>query len=110
VLQPAPANLSIASTLADALADRGWRSKARPSQLPPPGNWNGWAVVDGRGFGEIWVAANYANEMANSVGRIALIGATAADVRDTIVNGESGILRPTIAKFRQRSSTTNQER
>jgi phage terminase large subunit-like protein len=91
---------SIASSLADVLADGGWRSKARPSQLPPPGDWNGWAVVAGRGFGKSWIAANYANEMANSVGRIALIGATAADVRDTMIEGESGILRTAPAWFR----------
>jgi phage terminase large subunit-like protein len=91
---------SLASSLADVLADGGWRSKARPSQLPPPGNWNGWAVVAGRGFGKSWIAANYANEMANSVGRIALIGATAADVRDTMIEGESGILRTAPTWFR----------
>ena len=43
---------SIADALADALEDGGWRAKARPSQLPPPGIWNGWAVVAGRGFGK----------------------------------------------------------
>jgi phage terminase large subunit-like protein len=91
---------SIASQLADVLADGGWRSKARPAQLPPPGDWNGWAVVAGRGFGKSWIAANYANEMANSVGRIALIGATAADVRDTMVEGVSGILNTAPAWFR----------
>lgn len=88
-----PSAPSVASQLADVLADGGWRSKARPSQLPPPGDWNGWAVVAGRGFGKTFVGANYTNEMAESVGRIALIGATAADVRDTMVEGESGILR-----------------
>jgi len=93
-------NPTIAAQLADVLADGGWRSKARPSQLPPPGDWNGWAVVAGRGFGKSWVGANYTNEMAESVGRIALIGATAADVRDTMVEGESGILRTAPSWFR----------
>jgi predicted phage terminase large subunit-like protein len=93
-------NSSVAATLAEALADGGWRSKARPSQLPPAGAWNGWAVVAGRGFGKSWIAANYANEMANTVGRIALIGSTAGDVRDTMIEGESGILKTAPPWFR----------
>jgi phage terminase large subunit-like protein len=52
---------SIAAALADALEDGGWRAKARPSQLPPPGDWNGWMILAGRGFGKTragtgWVA------------------------------------------------------
>jgi phage terminase large subunit-like protein len=91
---------SLAGKLADALADGGWRSKARASQLPPPGAWHGWMILAGRGFGKTWVGANYTNELAESVSRIALIGATAADVRDTMIEGESGILRTAPAWFR----------
>ena len=98
--QPAASNPSVASSLADALADGGWRTKARPSQLPPPGDWNGWVVCAGRGFGKSWIASNFANEMAETTGRIALIGATAADVRDTIVEGQSGILSTAPPWFR----------
>jgi phage terminase large subunit-like protein len=43
---------SLAAKLAETLADGGWRSKARPSQLPPRGNWHGWLVMAGRGFGK----------------------------------------------------------
>jgi phage terminase large subunit-like protein len=43
---------SLAAKLAETLADGGWRAKARPSQLPPPGDWNGWLVMAGRGFGK----------------------------------------------------------
>jgi phage terminase large subunit-like protein len=86
--------------LADVLADGGWRSKARPSQLPPPGDWRGWVVCAGRGFGKSWVAANYANEAAETVGRIALIAPTAAEVRDVMVEGESGILNTAPPWFR----------
>jgi predicted phage terminase large subunit-like protein len=97
--QPQPKS-TIASQLADALADGGYRAKARPEQLPPPGDWNGWVVCAGRGFGKSWVATNYANEMATSVGRIALIAPTAADVRDVMIEGDSGILRTAPAWFR----------
>jgi phage terminase large subunit-like protein len=91
---------SLASALAETLADGGWRSKARASQLPPPGAWHGWMILAGRGFGKTWVGANYTNEIAETVGRIALIGATAADVRDTMIEGETGILRTAPAWFR----------
>lgn len=86
---------SIADALADALEDGGWRAKARPSQLPPPGNWNGWAVVAGRGFGKNFTGAGWVNELVETraAGRIALVAATAADARDVMVEGESGILR-----------------
>ncbi|WGD51225.1 hypothetical protein QA641_38010 [Bradyrhizobium sp. CB1650] len=43
---------SIAGALADALEDGGWRAKARPSQLRPPGEWNGWMILASRGFGK----------------------------------------------------------
>jgi phage terminase large subunit-like protein len=75
-------------------AKTGWRAKARPSQLPPPGDWNGWLVMAGRGFGKNRLASEFLHEevQAKRSGRIGLIGATSADVRDTIIQGESGIL------------------
>jgi predicted phage terminase large subunit-like protein len=91
---------SLAGALAETLADGGWRSKARPSQLPPRGSWHGWMILAGRGFGKTWVGANYTNELAETVGRIALIGATASDVRDTMIEGETGILKTAPAWFR----------
>src|SRR5450631_4418909 len=91
---------TIAASLADALADGGYRAKARPEQLPPLGDWNGWVVCAGRGYGKSWVATNYANEMAASVGRMALIAPTAADVRDVLIEGPSGILATAPPWFR----------
>lgn len=86
---------SIAKALADALEDGGWRGKARPKQLPPTGDWLGWLVMAGRGFGKTFTGAGWVNELADSgaAGRIALVAATAADARDTMVEGQSGILR-----------------
>jgi phage terminase large subunit-like protein len=85
---------SIASQLAETLADGGWRAKARVSQLPPPGDWNGWVVCAGRGFGKNRTASEFIHEevQAKRAGRIALVAPTAADARDTVVEGESGIL------------------
>lgn len=31
---------------------RPWHEKARPSQLPPPGDWNIWLILAGRGWGK----------------------------------------------------------
>lgn len=94
--------LSLAAQLAETLADGGWRSKARPSQLPPEGDWNGWLIKAGRGYGKTWVGANWTNELAETgaAGRIALVAPTAADARDTMVEGQSGILATAPPWFR----------
>lgn len=86
---------SLAAALVEALSDGGWRGKARPSQLPPVGNWNGWVVLSGRGWGKNFCGAGWISDLveAGAAGRIALVAATAADARDTIIEGESGILR-----------------
>ena len=83
---------SLAATLADSLADGGWRSKARPEQLPPA-NWtHGWGLLGGRGMGKTWVGANVTNEMAQTVSHMLLVAPTSADARDTMIEGVSGIL------------------
>src|SRR5437764_7634702 len=86
---------SLASKLADALADGGWRAKARPEQLLPAGDdWNGVIYLAGRGWGKTRTGAEGVKEQveAGSARRIALVAPTAADARDTMVEGESGIL------------------
>jgi phage terminase large subunit-like protein len=78
--------------LADSLAS-DWRLRARPEQLPPPGNWTHWLLLAGRGFGKTRTGAEWVREQArNGSARIALVGATASDVRDVMIEGESGIL------------------
>ena len=70
-----------------------WRSRARPAQIPPV-DYSVFLELAGRGSGKTWSASNYVNEQAASgvATRIALIGATANDVRYTMVEGVSGIL------------------
>jgi phage terminase large subunit-like protein len=98
---PEAPSKSVASQLADALSDGGWRSKARPSQLPPPWAWLIWLLLTGRGWGKTWTGSSWINEMAmTSVCRIALIGATASDVRDIMIEGDSGVLRTAPDHFR----------
>jgi phage terminase large subunit-like protein len=71
-----------------------WRRHARPKQLPPEGNWRVWLIRTGRGWGKTRAAAEWVRAEVESGrrGRIALVGRTAADVRDVIVEGESGLL------------------
>jgi predicted phage terminase large subunit-like protein len=92
---------SLAAQFANALEDGSYRTKARPEQLPPEGTWwNGWVVCAGRGFGKSWIASNYANEQAQKVGHIALIGQTADAVRGVMVEGPAGILATAPSWFR----------
>jgi phage terminase large subunit-like protein len=85
---------SLAAQLADTLADGGWRAKARPEQLAPQGDWAGWLLCAGRGFGKTRTGAEWVREMVETggAGRIALIAPTASDARDVIVEGPAGIL------------------
>ena len=74
-----------------------WRAWARPEQLPPPGvDWSIWMYMAGRGAGKTRSAAEWVREKAKDTSqgqlRFALVARTAADVRDVIVEGESGII------------------
>ena len=72
-----------------------WReSVARPAQLAPEGiDWDAWIIRAGRGFGKTRSGAEWCHEQARAgLKRGALVGATVADVRDTMVEGESGIV------------------
>lgn len=73
-----------------------WRSElnARPNQVAPDGNWTTWLILAGRGFGKTRTGAEWVRERVESglSKRIALIGKTPADVRDVMIEGESGLL------------------
>jgi Terminase large subunit, T4likevirus-type, N-terminal len=68
--------------------------RARANQRPPDGDWRTWLMLMGRGAGKTRAAAEWVRRRVESgaARRLALVGATAADVRDTMVDGESGIL------------------
>jgi phage terminase large subunit-like protein len=84
---------SIFASIADQI-ESDWLSLARESQLPPPGDWSVWLILAGRGAGKTRAGAEYVRSLAEgaSVSRIALVGPTAADVRDVMVEGPSGLL------------------
>ncbi len=67
---------------------------ARPSQLVPQGDWNTWLILAGRGYGKTRTGAETVRSFIDRglARRIALVAPTAADVRDVMVEGESGLL------------------
>ncbi|MCC7271417.1 MAG: DNA-packaging protein [Alphaproteobacteria bacterium] len=71
-----------------------WRFWARPMQLPPDGAWRVWFIRAGRGAGKTRAAAEFvrAEVAAGRAQRVALVGETAGDVRDVMVEGPAGIL------------------
>ncbi len=80
------------AALAEALDDP-WIKQARPEQLPPKGNWTIWLFDAGRGSGKTRGGSEEVKRRAlTSPIRIALIAATAADCRDVMIEGDSGIL------------------
>lgn len=72
-----------------------WRGLwARADQVSPPGDWLTWLILSGRGWGKTRTGVEWVIETArlHPGWRIALVARTAADVRDTMVEGESGIM------------------
>jgi len=71
-----------------------WSVWRRPKQRTPAGGWRVWLILAGRGFGKTRTGAEFIREQVESgrASRIALVGATAADVRDTMIEGASGLL------------------
>ncbi|HVM78854.1 MAG TPA: terminase family protein [Stellaceae bacterium] len=79
--------------IADAL-ERDWTAICRPSQRPPPGNWTIWLLLAGRGFGKTRAGAEWIRTLVETgaAKRVALVAPTAADARDVMIEGESGLL------------------
>ena len=81
-------------------------------QTPPPGDWSIWAIIAGRGAGKTFAGAEFImDQVAAGARRVALVGATGADVRDVMIEGPSGIItraiehgwrRPTYQPSRRR--------
>lgn len=74
-----------------------WRLHARPAQLPPPGEYDTWAHIGGRGSGKTRGGAEWARDLieVHDYRHLAFVAPTAADARDTMVLGKesgSGIL------------------
>lgn len=104
-----------------------WLWFARKNQLPPlklPNgkDWLTWLILAGRGFGKTRCGAEWIRSIVcgstplarGTHSRIALVAETAADARDVLVEGESGILachprdmRPTYEVSKRRLTWPN---
>lgn len=71
-----------------------WEFWARPSQLPPPGDWLVWLIMAGRGMGKTRAGAEFVLKeiKTRQIKRVALVAKTPADARDVMIEGDSGIL------------------
>ena len=102
-------------SLAAAL-ETSWHCLARPEQLAPDGDWTIWLYLAGRGSGKTRSGCEWVQDQVTSgrAGRVALVAPTSGDVRDVIVEGESGFLavapdwnRPTWEPSRRRLTWPN---
>ena len=84
------------------LAPPHWLEIARPDQLPPEGDWLVWAFIAGRGAGKTRAMAEWVIDSVRRGGkrRFALISRTPGDVREVMIEGESGILACSPIDFR----------
>lgn len=93
---PADKRLLFLNSLTDleaAILLHDWSFWARDAQAAPPGDWRVWLLLAGRGFGKTRAGAEWVREQArDGARRIALVAPTSADARDTMIEGESGLL------------------
>jgi len=79
-----------------------WELWARPEQIPPAWDWRCWLILAGRGWGKSRTGAEWVRIQVRTNQYVNLIGATADDARDIMIEGESGILAICPAEERPR--------
>jgi len=84
---------SLSPTEIDALSF-SWPFWARGEQLEPDGDWwTIWLLLAGRGFGKTRTGAEWIiSRVARGSRRLVLAGPTSNDIREAMIEGESGIL------------------
>jgi phage terminase large subunit-like protein len=83
-----------------------WEFFARADQLPPPGNWQTWLYLAGRGSGKTRAGVEWVRrKIKQGSKRIALIAPTTSAARDVLIEGESGILPHSWEKDRDDNGT-----
>jgi phage terminase large subunit-like protein len=94
ILAKVAAETGLAPRELQAILVSDWRIVGRPSQQPPPGDWTYWFLRCGRGFGKTLTGAQWTKTKAleRPRTRIALVAPTFGDARDTMVEGETGLL------------------
>jgi phage terminase large subunit-like protein len=75
-------------------AEHDWDAQSRASQREPDGEWSLWVLMAGRGFGKTRTLSEALRRRVRlGMSReSAIVGATAADARDVMVEGPAGIL------------------
>jgi predicted phage terminase large subunit-like protein len=98
-LLPEEARIEFLQKLTDQEAEAllyDWEFNGRPKQLEgiENQNWFLWLILAGRGFGKTRTGAEKVRHWVEKCGkkRIGIISPTTADLRDVIVEGESGII------------------
>jgi len=83
----------------------------RPKQFMPEGNYLVWLLMTGRGFGKNWaLSQNIIDGVMNKGYRhVGLLGRTVPDVRKTMIEGESGILKLSPPWFKPEYTPSNRE-
>ncbi len=94
---PSEQRANLLAQLTDAEADEllhDWRFFARPEQMAPTDrDWVVWTYLAGRGAGKTRSGAEWIRgKVKSGCGRLGLIAPTAADARDVMVEGVSGLL------------------
>lgn len=82
---------------------KDWRVWAHDYQLAPTDpNWKMWVLLMGRGTGKTRTAVETVRDLirAGQSGRVCLLGQGADDVRDVMIEGESGFLATAPSDFR----------
>ncbi len=70
-----------------------WHVWRREKQAPPLWAWQNWLILAGRGFGKTRVGSETIRQwIREGFDLVNLVAATADDLRDVMVEGESGIL------------------
>lgn len=79
----------------DGLPHEGFPYKhAQDYQWPPVGwDWDVWFMMCGRGTGKTRTGSNFMRKAALKTPRIALIGRRGPDVRQTMIEGPSGLIK-----------------
>jgi len=85
-----------------------WGFFSRAEQRAPAGHWKTWLILAGRGFGKTRAGAEWVRQMVcgptpeakGICSRLALVGETAKDTRDVMVEGDSGIMGVHPEEFR----------
>lgn len=94
-LLPEPQRTRVLQGLSDAeISPYNWAFWGRPKQFMPPLPWRVWLVMAGRGFGKTRCGSESVRVVARqgTAGRIAIVGDTAGEVREVMVEGPDGIL------------------